>query len=290
MDLPCGQDWFPRTDTSELAATSAMIIQVLRQPLADIQSPWLVLLLLEEQGELAVEVRDTALGDLLSRLIVQKEITGSAGELTVVHGPAGFAAGSAYAAGFALAKRLAGKPRESVALALPDAVDRSVAGWISALVAGVVAGTRGPGLRKTEPNRHPFEVLNIIIGPGATEDLAHQIEEQVRRGEIVGQAINLARDLANTPPSEKCPSRLAEQVRTVASDAGIAVQMWDETRIRQERFGGLLGVAAGSENPPSFVILDYHRGGETPSFALVGKGVTFDSGGLSLKPSASMED
>ncbi|MGZ3356719.1 MAG: M17 family peptidase N-terminal domain-containing protein, partial [Isosphaeraceae bacterium] len=249
-----------------------MIIQVLRQPLADIQSPWLVLLLLEEQGELAVEVRDTALGDLLSRLIVQKEITGSAGELTVVHGPAGFAAGSvlivglgptskfdagaAYAAGFALAKRLAGKPRESVALALPDAVDRSVAGWISALVAGVVAGTRGPGLRKTEPNRHPFETLNIIIGPGATEDLAHQIEEQVRRGEIVGQAINLARDLANTPPSEKCPSRLAEQVRTVASDAGIAVQIWDETRIRQERFGGLLGVAAGSENPPSFVILD----------------------------------
>jgi len=283
-----------------------MIIQVLRQPLADIQSPWLVLLLLEEQGELAVEVRDTALGDLLSRLIVQKEITGSAGELTVVHGPAGFAAGSvlivglgptskfdagtAYAAGFALAKRLAGTPRESVALALPDAVDRSVVGWISALVAGVVAGTRGPGLRKTEPNRHPFETLNVIVGPGTTEDLAHQIEEQVRRGEIVGQAINLARDLTNTPPSEKCPSRLAEQIRTVASDAGIAVQIWDETRIRQERFGGLLGVAAGSENPPSFVILDYHRGGETPSFALVGKGVTFDSGGLSLKPSASMED
>ena len=58
----------------------------------------------------------------------------------------------------------------------------------------------------------------------------------------MGQAINLARDLANTPPSDKCPSRLAEQVRTVASDAGIAVQIWDETQIRQERFGGLLGV------------------------------------------------
>ena len=112
----------------------------------------------------------------------------------------------------------------------------------------------------------------------------------MRRGEIVGQAINLARDLANTPPSEKLPARLAEQIRTVASDAGIGVQVWDETRIRQERFGGLLGVAAGSENPPSFVILDYRRGGDAPPLALVGKGVTFDSGGLSLKPSASMED
>src|SRR5271165_2650721 len=173
-----------------------MIIQVLRQPLADIQSPWLVLMLLEEQGELPAEVRDTALGSLLNRLIVQKEITGSAGELTIVHGPAGFAAGSvlivglgptskfdagaAYAAGFALAKRLAGKPRESVALALPDPVDRSVLGWISALVAGMVAGTRGPGLRKTEHDRHPFENLNVIVGPGAVDDLARGIEEQVR--------------------------------------------------------------------------------------------------------------
>ena len=112
----------------------------------------------------------------------------------------------------------------------------------------------------------------------------------MRRGEIVGQAINLARDLANTPPSEKCPARLAEQIRTMASDAGLAVQVWDETRIRQERFGGLLGVAAGSANPPSFVILDHRRGGDAPPLALVGKGVTFDSGGLSLKPSASMED
>ena len=112
----------------------------------------------------------------------------------------------------------------------------------------------------------------------------------MRRGEIVGEAVNLARDLANTPPAEKYPTRLAEQIRIAATDAGIAVQVWDETRIRQERFGGLLGVAAGSENPPAFVVLDYRKGGDTPPLALVGKGVTFDSGGLSLKPSASMED
>src|SRR5208282_2655733 len=99
-------------------------------------------------------------------------------------------------------------------------------GWISALVAGVDAGTRGPGLRKTEPDRHPFETLNVIVGPGTTEALAHHVEGQVRRGEIVGQAINLARDLTHPPPSGKCPSRLAEQIRTVASDAGIAVQIW----------------------------------------------------------------
>ena len=68
------------------------------------------------------------------------------------------------------------------------------------------------------------------------------------------------------------------------------VDIWDEARIRHERFGGLLGVAAGSDEPPRFVVLDYRHGGDSPTLALVGKGVTFDSGGLSLKPSASMED
>ncbi len=284
-----------------------MIIHIVRQTLGEVQSPWLVVFVQEGQAGLPAEIRDSPLAGLLNRLAGQKDLTGSAGELTVIHGPAGFAAGSllivglgsvskfdagtAYGAGFALAKRLAGKPRDTVALAIPDdSIDPSISGWISALVSGVVAGTRGPGLRKSDPNRHSFETLNVIVAPGTSEDATRRIEDQVRRGEIVGQAINLARDLANTPPSDKCPGRLAEQIRTVASDAGIAVQVWDETRIRQERFGGLLGVAAGSENPPSFVILDYHKGGDTPPIALVGKGVTFDSGGLSLKPSASMED
>ena len=283
-----------------------MLIHVLRQPFREIQTPWLVLPLFEDQGDLPASVQDTPLGNVLGALIAQKELSGSLAELTPVHGPTGFAAGSvlvvglgsrgkfdagaAFAAGFALAKRLAGKPRETIAVALPAGVDSSVAGWISAIVEGIVAGTRGPGLRKTEANRHPFGTLNLLVSPEETEDSAHGLELQVRRGEIVGQAINLARELANTPPSEKCPARLAEQIRTMASDAGLAVQVWDETRIRQERFGGLLGVAAGSANPPSFVILDHRRGGEAPPLALVGKGVTFDSGGLSLKPSASMED
>jgi leucyl aminopeptidase len=282
-----------------------MMIHVLRQPVAEVPSPWLVLAVFEDQGDLPDGLRNTPLGDMLARLLTQKELSGSTGELTTIHAPAGFSAGSvlvvglgsrekfgagaAFAAGFAAAKRLGAKPREQIALAVPSAGDPAT-GWVSALVEGVVAGTRGPGLRKTEANRHSFGNLDVILDPGESDEFVRQIEQQVRRGQIVGDAINLARDLANTPPSEKSPARLADQIRTAASDAGIGVQIWDETRIRQERFGGILGVAAGSENPPSFVILDYRRGGESPPLALVGKGVTFDSGGLSLKPSASMED
>ncbi len=103
--------------------------------------------------------------------------------------------------------------------------------------------------------------------------------------------MNLARDLVNTPPAEKTPRVLAERARNEATAAGVGVEVWDEARIRAERFGGLLGVAAGSDEPPAFVVLDYPGGGKTaPTLALVGKGVTFDSGGLSIKSSSSMED
>ncbi len=283
-----------------------MIIHLQRQSWAESQSSWLVMFLMEDAGAPPAEVRGTPLGEQLDRLLAQKDLTGSTCELTAVHAPSGYPAGSvmvvglghsgkfnaavAYSAGFALAKRLAGKPRESVSLAIPEISVRPNSEWVPALVAGALSGTRGPGLCKSEPNRHPFGTLNLIVSPSTPDDTVREIEALMRQGEIIGQAISLARDLANTPPSQKCPARLAEEIRTMASDAGISAQVWDETRIRQERFGGLLGVASGSENPPAFVILDYRRGGDAPTLALVGKGVTFDSGGLSLKPSASMED
>ncbi len=283
-----------------------MMIQLVRQAAPEVQASWLVLPMFEDLEAAPVAVRDTALTGLLARLVELKEVTGALGELTALHGIPGFAAeslllvglglrakfgaGSAFAAGFALAKRLSGKLRDHVSVLIPEGANLNPPEWFSALVEGVVAGTRGPGLCKTEPSRHEFGVLSFIVAPDGTDDRLQEIEDDLRRGEIVGQAINLAHDLVNTPPSHKAPAHLAERIRCVAVEAGINVQVWDEARIRDAKFGGLLGVAAGSENPPAFVVLQYARAGETSPIALVGKGVTFDSGGLSLKPSASMED
>ena len=153
-----------------------------------------------------------------------------------------------------------------------------------------MAGTRGPGLRKSEANRHPFGSLDVLVGWGESDELVRRVEQQVRRGEIVGEAVNIARNLANLPPAEKYPSRLAEQVQVAATDAGLAVDVWDEARIRQRAIRRPARRRGGFRRAAAFVVLDYRRGGEAPTLALVGKGVTFDSGGLSLKPSASMED
>jgi len=281
-----------------------MNITPLRQPIGSVQAQWLVVGIFEDEAEPPGVLRGTDLEAKVRRLSAEKEVAGSLGELTFLYdvpgleahgvllvglGPRGrFDPGTAFSAGFALAKRLAGKPRESVAVALPPSDQpRAVA---SALIEGAIVGTRGPGVRKTEANRHAFETLSLIVEPGPTEDHGLSFEPTLRRAEIVGQAVNLARDLVNTPPGDKSPAQLADRIGVVAADAGITVDVWDEARIRHERFGGLLGVAAGSDAPPRFLILDHRHGGDSPTHALVGKGVTFDSGGLSLKPSASMED
>ena len=284
-----------------------MNIRLTVQKADQVSASWLVVVIFEGQAELPGALQGTSLADVLAREIERKEITGGAGELTPILGLSGFAAGSvliaglgsrdkfeggaAFSAGFSIAKRLSGKPRDSVAVALPECDASKLPEIASALVEGLVSGARGPGLRKTEPNRHEFGGLDLVVATEPSPEMRQVLERAIRRGEIVGRAVNLARDLVNTPPAEKAPTQLAERVRTFASEAGVTATIWDEVKIREERFGGLLGVAAGSDQPPAFVILEHKRGAkDAPVFALVGKGVTFDSGGLSLKPTASMED
>jgi leucyl aminopeptidase len=279
-----------------------MKVQPIRSVLASVDADSLAIGLFDGDFRLPPSLDGTPLGEILVRLVESKDLSRSVGDVipllglensglsarsVVVFGlgsPEKFESGVAFSAGVALSKKLAARPRKHVAVALPDAGDPdSIA---SALVEGLIVGTRAPDLRKTESSRHPFETLSII----GSANSPSSFESSVRRGEIVGEAVNLARDLANTPPDEKRPTTLAAKVKEVAESAGLTVSVWDQARLEKERFGGLLGVGKGSDDPPSFVILEHRNGGDRPTLALVGKGVTFDSGGLSLKPSASMED
>ncbi|WP_406699612.1 leucyl aminopeptidase [Singulisphaera sp. Ch08] len=281
-----------------------MNVQLISRPLNTIETPWLALGIFEDDSEPPIAVRDLALGEWIGRLLAAKDLPGALGDLTPLLGPhtpatdgvlvfglgpkKRFDAGAAFAAGVAVGKRLAGKARETLAVVLPESERSDVIA--SALVEGLIVGTQGPGLRKSEPSRHPFGRLQLISPANPDGAEGPDLAAAVKRGEIVGQAVNLARELTNTPPSEKPPAKLAARAAEVAATVGLGVTVWDEPKILEERFGGLLGVAAGSEEPPAFVMLDYRQGGDRPTLALIGKGVTFDSGGLSLKPSASMED
>ncbi len=117
--------------------------------------------------------------------------------------------------------------------------------------------------------------------------------EGIRRGTIVGRAVNFARTLANEPANVMTPGQLAAQARAAGAENGLQVQILERAEMEQLGMNALLAVSNGSEQPPKLIILRLKepkpRKG-APCFALIGKGVTFDSGGISIKPSEKMED
>ena len=109
-------------------------------------------------------------------------------------------------------------------------------------------------------------------------------------GQVLGESVNLARRLVNEPPSDMNPEAFADTAALIARDTGLEIEIWDKARLEEEKCGSLLAVARGSAREPRLVIVRHNGGGpDGKTLALVGKGVTFDSGGLSLKPSDSMK-
>ena len=113
----------------------------------------------------------------------------------------------------------------------------------------------------------------------------------LKETQIIAESVLQARDLVNTPPSDKAPAAIARQVAGLARKIkGLSARVYTKREIEKMKMGGLLGVNRGSVNPPAFLHLKYRPTRAKKRIVLVGKGITFDSGGLSLKPPKSMED
>ena len=118
---------------------------------------------------------------------------------------------------------------------------------------------------------------------------AREFTLALHRAEIIGSAVNRARDLVNTPPGHLPPAELATRAKEAVRDLPVKVQIRDEKALATGGFGGILAVGQGSAHPPRLITMTYAPRGATTHLALVGKGITFDSGGLSLKPAKAME-
>jgi leucyl aminopeptidase len=114
-------------------------------------------------------------------------------------------------------------------------------------------------------------------------------EKAARRGQVVAEAVALTRDLVNTAPLDLAPADLAAEAERVAAEAGVSAEVLDEKALAAGGYGGITGVGQGSIRPPRLVRLSYTGAENGPTVVFVGKGITFDSGGLSLKPPKSME-
>ncbi len=129
----------------------------------------------------------------------------------------------------------------------------------------------------------PGEVTLVV--PGATE-----AEAALRRVRAVADAVGLVRDLVNTPPNDLFPAELAARGAAAGERAGLTVEVLDEEALASGGYGGVLAVGGGSSRPPRLLRLTYSPASPRKKVALVGKGITFDSGGLSIKPALKMED
>jgi len=130
----------------------------------------------------------------------------------------------------------------------------------------------------------------IVVVEGADEA---SLKRGVERGRIIGESVNFTRDLANEPGAYMTPSHMAERAREIANEFGLSIDVLDEARMEQEGMGSLLSVARGSDEPAKLIVLKYVPANFDENtkelLAFVGKGVTFDSGGISLKPGENME-
>ncbi|WP_267424544.1 MULTISPECIES: leucyl aminopeptidase [unclassified Curtobacterium] len=167
----------------------------------------------------------------------------------------------------------------SIALALPTDSDELVDAALEGAALGSYSFTRHRGTGSTGPVRGDQRV--VVLTPSAVADATV-------RPAIVADAAALVRDLVNTAALDLGPSDVADVATGLAGDLPLTVEVLDETALEAQGFGGILGVGAGSVRPPRLVVVRYAPESATKHLALVGKGITFDSGGLSLKPAASM--
>jgi leucyl aminopeptidase len=136
---------------------------------------------------------------------------------------------------------------------------------------------------KTKP-KEGWDLLTEVIVLGKTDT---EIEKAFKRGKTIGESVNATRALANTPGGDMTPSTLAEAATTASEGLPITVTVFDEAGMETLGMGAILGVGKGSSDKPKFIVMEYMAGPESEKpVVLVGKGITFDSGGLNLKPSA----
>ena len=248
----------------------------------------------------AAEV-DRALGGAIADVIASGEITGKPNETSLVHakdapfkrvlivglGEREKFTPSALAKYAGTAVRYLGKRTvKSIAIVLPDGVAADVAA--SFVAEGANAATLDTTLYRTEADK-PVLTEDVTILAGSYDRAA--LEAGAKRGGIIGEAVNAARRMALTPANDMTPTLLAARAKELAQDAGLEFDMLDEARMEAKGMGSLLGVSRGSDEPATLSVMTYKGDpSSTETLALVGKGLTFDSGGISIKPAENMHE
>jgi len=280
-----------------------MNIQVRSETLAEAQADWLIVAV-AESSELTGPLTDlnTALDGQLERLREADDLSGKVADAVAVLDVPNLAAKRLLIIGvgpqdelceatfnkamMTAARRTSDKHPVSVAVCVFPTASLPLEKAIEIAATAFTVGSVGQDLYQEKPSHTPFSDVTLLIESNSNEQ---QLTEAARRGAILGEAVNLTRELVNRHSGDIYPASFAARAEQDASECGLSCRILDEDALQDERMGSLLAVAVGSDQPARVVVLEHQGGGDGPTLALVGKGVTFDSGGLSLKPSDGMK-
>ncbi len=250
---------------------------------------------------------DRALDGAISKLIKQGDIKGKLNELTLLHSLGKLPADRIAITGL-------GKKPELTINKVRNAVAETCRYLRKKGVTSIASGAQGAGIKGinkesaartvtegallglytfrryiTKKENDFGEIKKILIVGNEREKPL--LERAINKGRIMAEAANWARDLVNEPSNYMTPTQMADAARQLAQKYGLQVEVLEKEQMAELGMGGLLGVAQGSQQPPKFIILNY-KGRDTDEIdiALVGKGITFDSGGISIKPSEAMAE
>jgi leucyl aminopeptidase len=282
-----------------------MNITISSAPLSQITAEALVVAVLDagenKDPKPVLQTSDPAINAIAADLIASKEITGKIFETTLVHKPQGLAAKRLLFVGGGKAKnfssvelrKVAGvalramKPKQikSFAFALPGAADVDA---VRSTVEGFYVGNFDANYYHSE--KKDQQVADVTVVVPANTDLK-PLEAAVEQGRIIGQSQNFTRDLVNEPGNYMTPTILAERARKMSEETGLKFEAYGADKIKELKMGAFWSVAQGSDEEPRLIVMRYEPANAPKDrvLGLVGKGITFDSGGISLKPGDGME-
>ncbi|MDQ3753405.1 MAG: leucyl aminopeptidase [Acidobacteriota bacterium] len=279
---------------------------------ADVQALAVAVFKDEKADEGLLKELDAATGGLLKSIIESEELKGKEGETVYLHlgeGRDGLKAKRLLLVGvgerenyqLAQVSQMAGTAARSLRarnVKTIGLISRAPEGEAEQaavrVVEGVLMGLFEPDKYRTiEKEERVIERL-VVVAPGADEAA---VRGGAERGRIIGESVNFTRDLANEPGAYMTPTNMAERAQEIATQFGLEIDVLEREEMEREGMGSLLSVARGSEEPPKLIILKYTPEGGAKDgtkqngdlLALVGKGITFDTGGISLKPGENME-
>jgi len=283
-----------------------MQITLAIQPFATIETEAIVSYVFEDpdpvQGRIA-EI-DQAANGLLKKLAKSGELTGKTLEMTLIHAPAGLKAARMLLVGAGKREKFDSAALRRVSgAALRYLKSRGIHNFVfaaresgatedtaQAIAEGAIAADFESDKYKTDKKND--KAIDSVLLAGYSDAERAAGEKGLARGRIIAESQNFARDLINEPSNKLTPKILAEKAEAMAKQAGLSVEILDEKRIADLKMGALLSVAQGGPEPPRMIVITYTPPNPKPGapvIGLVGKAVTFDTGGISIKPSEGME-